>query len=160
MAAVIPDRTVRHRLGIEDLVRYTLVVLFAAILYLFVLYPLLHVIWRSLLANDVTFVGWPNYQPYFRTPPIAQPTSNTPSAPRSPTPARRPAPPGPERGLPLASLAGLALVRAGFGLPTASAGRCSAIAAEISPPPAGPRNFPMGPTVSVVLLIPAVRAFR
>ncbi|HWP74889.1 MAG TPA: putative 2-aminoethylphosphonate ABC transporter permease subunit, partial [Methylomirabilota bacterium] len=72
MAAVIPDRTVRHRLGVEDLVRYTLVVLFAAILYLFVLYPLLQVIWRSLLANDGTFVGWANYRRYFGTPAIAQ----------------------------------------------------------------------------------------
>src|SRR6266446_2568975 len=77
MAAVIPDRTVRHRLGIEDLVRYTLVVLFAAILYLFVLYPLLQVIWRSLLANDGTFVGWANYRRYFGTPAIAQSISNS-----------------------------------------------------------------------------------
>src|SRR6266446_3466208 len=77
MAAVIPDRTVRHRLGVEDLVRYTLVVLFAAILYLFVLYPLLQVIWRSLLANDGTFVGWANYRRYFGTPAIAQSISNS-----------------------------------------------------------------------------------
>ena len=77
MAAVIPDRTVRHRLGGEDLVRYTLVVLFAAILYLFVLYPLLQVIWRSLLANDGTFVGWANYRRYFGTPAIAQSISNS-----------------------------------------------------------------------------------
>src|SRR6202158_6307004 len=77
MAAVIPDRTVRHRLGVEDLVRYTLVALFAAILYLFVLYPLLQVIWRSLLANDGTFVGWANYRRYFGTPAIAQSISNS-----------------------------------------------------------------------------------
>src|SRR6266436_8906003 len=77
MAAVIPDRTVRHRLGVEDLVRYTLVVLFAAILYLFVLYPLLQVIWRSLLANDGTFVGWANYRRYFVTFAIAQSISNS-----------------------------------------------------------------------------------
>src|SRR5258708_38015080 len=77
MAAVIPDRTVRHRLGVEDLVRYTLVVLFAAILYLFVLYPLLRVIWRSLLANDGPFVGWANSRRYFWTPAPAQQISNS-----------------------------------------------------------------------------------
>ncbi|HEV3345554.1 MAG TPA: ABC transporter permease subunit, partial [Methylomirabilota bacterium] len=77
MAVVIPDRTVRHRLGVEDVVRYALVALFAAVLYLFVLYPLLQVIWRSLLANDGTFVGVANYRRYFGTPAIAQSISNS-----------------------------------------------------------------------------------
>jgi iron(III) transport system permease protein len=72
VAVVIPDRTVRHRLGVEDVVRYALVALFAAVLYLFVLYPLLQVIWRSLLANDGSFVGVANYRRYFGTPAIAQ----------------------------------------------------------------------------------------
>ena len=70
-AAVIPDRVVRHRLAGEDVVRYALVVAFAIVLYLFVLYPLLHVIWRSLLDPAGGFVGLANYRRYFGTPAIA-----------------------------------------------------------------------------------------
>jgi len=77
LPAALPDRTVRHRLGAEDLVRWALVALLAAILYLFVLYPLLQVIWRSLLANDGTFVGAANYRRYFGTPAIAQSIGNS-----------------------------------------------------------------------------------
>src|SRR4030095_3875455 len=73
----IPDRTVRHRLGGEDLVRFVLVAVFAAILYLFVLYPLLHVIWRSCLSNDGAFVGLANYRRYFGTPAIAASIGNS-----------------------------------------------------------------------------------
>jgi iron(III) transport system permease protein len=69
--AVIPDRVVRHRLAGEDVVRYALVVAFAIVLYLFVLYPLLHVIWRSLLDPAGGFVGLANYRRYFGTPAIA-----------------------------------------------------------------------------------------
>src|SRR5690349_9674153 len=77
LPAALPDRTVRHRLGAEDLVRWALVALLAAILYLFVLYPLLQVVWRSLLANDGTAVGVANYRRYFATPAIAQSISNS-----------------------------------------------------------------------------------
>ncbi len=77
LPAALPDRTVRHRLGAEDLVRWALVALLAAILYLFVLYPLLQVVWRSLLANDGTFVGAANYRRYFGTPAIAQSIGNS-----------------------------------------------------------------------------------
>jgi iron(III) transport system permease protein len=73
----IPDRVVRHQLAGEDLVRYALVAIFAAILYLFVLYPLLHVIWRSLLANDGSFAGLANYRRYFGTPAIAASIGNS-----------------------------------------------------------------------------------
>src|SRR4029450_4112115 len=73
----IPDRTVRHRLGGEDVVRFVLVAVFAAILYLFVLYPLIHVIWRSLLSNDGAFVGLANYRRYFGTPAIAASIGNS-----------------------------------------------------------------------------------
>ncbi|HET9853453.1 MAG TPA: putative 2-aminoethylphosphonate ABC transporter permease subunit [Methylomirabilota bacterium] len=69
--AVIPDRVVRHRLAGEDVVRYALVVAFAIVLYVFVLYPLLHVIWRSLLDPAGGFVGLANYRRYFGTPAIA-----------------------------------------------------------------------------------------
>lgn len=77
VASAIPDRVVGHRRGVEDLIRYALVALFAAVLYLFVLYPLLQVIWRSLLANDGSFVGWANYRRYFGTPAIAQSIVNS-----------------------------------------------------------------------------------
>jgi iron(III) transport system permease protein len=77
VAGAIPDRTVRHRLGSEDLIRYALVAVFGAFLYLFVLYPLLHVLWRSLLANDGAFVGWANYRRYFSTPAIAASIGNS-----------------------------------------------------------------------------------
>jgi iron(III) transport system permease protein len=77
LPAAIPDRVVTPRRGVEDLVRYALVALFAAVLYLFVLYPLLQVIWRSLLANDGSFVGWANYRRYFGTPAIAQSIVNS-----------------------------------------------------------------------------------
>jgi iron(III) transport system permease protein len=77
LPAAIPDRTVRHRLGGEDLVRFGLVAVFAAILYLFVLYPLIHVIWRSLLSNDGAFVGLANYRRYFGTPAIAASIGNS-----------------------------------------------------------------------------------
>src|SRR4029077_18721238 len=76
-AAAISDRTVRHRLAGEDVIRYALVALFALVLYLFVVYPLGHVIWRSLLANDGTFVGTANYQRYFSTPAIAASIGNS-----------------------------------------------------------------------------------
>jgi iron(III) transport system permease protein len=71
VASGIPDRTVRRRAAGEDVIRYTLVALFGIILYLFVLYPLLHVIWRSLLGADGAFVGPANYRRYFSTPAIA-----------------------------------------------------------------------------------------
>ncbi|HKW92905.1 MAG TPA: putative 2-aminoethylphosphonate ABC transporter permease subunit [Methylomirabilota bacterium] len=77
LAEPIPDRTVRHRLAGEDLIRYALVAVFGIILYLFVLYPLIHVVWRSLLANDGSFVGLANYRRYFSTPAIAASITNS-----------------------------------------------------------------------------------
>jgi iron(III) transport system permease protein len=77
LSAPIPDGTIRHRVGGEDVVRLVLVAVFAAILYLFVLYPLGHVVWRSLLANDGAFVGLANYRRYFGTPAIAASIGNS-----------------------------------------------------------------------------------
>ena len=77
LAASLPDRTVRHRLSGEDLIRYALVAAFGAVLYLFVLYPLGHVLWRSLLDNDGGFVGLANYARYFGTPAIAASITNS-----------------------------------------------------------------------------------
>jgi iron(III) transport system permease protein len=50
---------------------------FAAVLYLFVLYPMGQVLWRSLLDNDGRFVGLANYARYFQTPAIAQSIGNS-----------------------------------------------------------------------------------
>jgi len=77
LASSLPDRTVRHRLGVEDVVRYALVAVFGAILYLFVLYPLGHVLWRSVLDNNGRFVGLANYVRYFDTPAIAASITNS-----------------------------------------------------------------------------------
>jgi len=77
IAAAVPRLSGRPRLTGEDTVRYTAVALFAAFLYLFVLYPLAQVMWRSLLANDGRFVGLANYQRYFGTPAIAASITNS-----------------------------------------------------------------------------------
>jgi iron(III) transport system permease protein len=77
LAASLPDRTIRHRLGVEDLIRYGLVAAFAAVLYLFVLYPLGHVLWRSVLDNSGRFIGLANYVRYFGTPAIAASITNS-----------------------------------------------------------------------------------
>ena len=76
-AAEIPDRVVRLRLGREDVVRYALVVLFGLALYLFILYPMMQLAWRSLVDNDGAFVGLANYARYFRTPAIAASITNS-----------------------------------------------------------------------------------
>jgi iron(III) transport system permease protein len=76
-AAEIPDRVVRHRLSGEDVIRWVLVAVFAAILYLFLLYPLGEVLWRSLLDNDGHFIGAANYVRYFSTPAIAASITNS-----------------------------------------------------------------------------------
>src|SRR5262245_34875317 len=77
LAAATPDRAVRRRLGAEDAVRYALVAAFAAVLGLFVLYPMAHLVWRSLSSNDGRFVGTANYARYFGTPAIASSISNS-----------------------------------------------------------------------------------
>jgi iron(III) transport system permease protein len=74
---VAPGRAAWRRLGAEDVVRYGLVAAFALFLYLFVLYPMAHLAWRSLLSNDGAFVGLANYARYFRTPAIAASITNS-----------------------------------------------------------------------------------
>jgi iron(III) transport system permease protein len=76
-AAEIPDRVVRHRLSGEDVIRWALVAVFAAILYLFLLYPLGEVLWRSLLDNNGHFIGAANYVRYVSTPAIAASITNS-----------------------------------------------------------------------------------
>ncbi|KRT75493.1 MAG: 2-aminoethylphosphonate ABC transport system, permease protein [Candidatus Rokubacteria bacterium CSP1-6] len=75
--AAIPDRVVRRRLDRETALRYLLIALFGLFLYLFVLYPMAKVLWRSLLDNDGAFVGLANYVRYFSTPAIAASVTNS-----------------------------------------------------------------------------------
>lgn len=77
LAAGIPDRPARRRLGGEDAVRYALVAAFALLLYLLVLYPMAQLAWRSLLDNQGRFVGAANYARYFGTPAIAASIGNS-----------------------------------------------------------------------------------
>ncbi len=76
-AAGIPDSVVRHRLSGEDAIRWALVAVFAAVLALFLLYPLGQVLWRSLLDNGGRFIGAANYIRYFSTPAIAASITNS-----------------------------------------------------------------------------------
>jgi len=76
-AAAIPEGVVRHRLDGETALRYLLTGLFGLFLYLFVLYPMAKVLWRSLLDNDGAFVGLANYVRYFSTPAIAASVTNS-----------------------------------------------------------------------------------
>jgi len=52
LAGGVPDRIVRRRLRPEDVARYALVAVFALVLFLFVLYPMGQLAWRSLLDNQ------------------------------------------------------------------------------------------------------------
>ena len=76
-AAEIPDGVVHHRLSGEDAIRWALVAVFAAVLCLFLLYPLGQVLWRSLLDNGGRFIGAANYIRYFSTPAIAASITNS-----------------------------------------------------------------------------------
>ena len=76
-AAAIPDSVVRHRLDRETALRYLFIALFGLFLYLFVLYPMGKVLWRSLLNNDGAFIGAANYVRYFSTPAIAASITNS-----------------------------------------------------------------------------------
>src|SRR5439155_15460822 len=61
----------------ERVVRWVFLALFAAFLWIFVLYPMLQVLWRSLLDNDGRVVGLANYLRYVRTPAIAASITNS-----------------------------------------------------------------------------------
>jgi iron(III) transport system permease protein len=76
-AAAIPDRTVGHRIDAEAVVSAVLVALFAAFLGLFVVYPLGHVVARSLQGPTGAFAGLANYARYFSTPAIAASITNS-----------------------------------------------------------------------------------
>jgi iron(III) transport system permease protein len=73
----IPDRTVRHRWHAEAALRALLIGAFAAFLALLVLYPMLHVLARSLQDGQGRLVGLANYAHYFSTPAIAASITNS-----------------------------------------------------------------------------------
>ena len=77
LARMIPERVVPRRLDAEHVVRWVFLALFAAFLWIFVLYPMLQVLWRSLLDNDGRVVGLANYLRYVRTPAIAASITNS-----------------------------------------------------------------------------------
>ena len=76
-AESISGRPVRHRLHREAVLRGALVALFATFLVLFVLYPMLQVLVRSVQSNDGRFIGFVNYARYFSTPSIAVSITNS-----------------------------------------------------------------------------------
>jgi iron(III) transport system permease protein len=77
LARTIPERVVPRRLDAEHVVRWVFLWLFAGFLWVFVLYPMLQVLWRSLLDNDGRVVGLANYLRYVRTPAIAASITNS-----------------------------------------------------------------------------------
>jgi iron(III) transport system permease protein len=76
-ASAIPDRLVRRRLDAERLVAYAGLTAFAVFLYVFLVWPMAQVLWRSLLDNDGRVIGLANYARYFRTPAIAASITNS-----------------------------------------------------------------------------------
>jgi iron(III) transport system permease protein len=75
--AAIPDRTVRHRLDAERGLAYLLLGAFALFLYVFLVWPMAQIFWRSLLDNGGRFIGLANYARYFGTPAIAASITNS-----------------------------------------------------------------------------------
>ncbi len=73
----MPTRVVPHRLDGERVLRAALVAGFALFLWMFIGYPMLQVLWRSVLDNDGQFIGAANYLRYFRTPAIAASITNS-----------------------------------------------------------------------------------
>ena len=76
-AAAIPHRLVHRRLDAERLVAYAGLTAFAVFLYVFLVWPMAQVLWRSLLDNDGRVIGLANYARYFRTPAIAASITNS-----------------------------------------------------------------------------------
>ncbi len=73
----IPDRLVGRRLDAERVIGWILLAAFAAWLYVFLVWPMAQVLWRSLLDNDGRFIGAANYVRYVRTPAIAASITNS-----------------------------------------------------------------------------------
>jgi iron(III) transport system permease protein len=77
MSVAIPDRTVRHAIHGEAVLRAALLSMYAAFLALSVLYPMLQVALRSVQDGQGRFVGAANYLRYFSTPAIAASITNS-----------------------------------------------------------------------------------
>ena len=76
-SGVISRRVAWRRVGSEDVVRYGAAAVFAVVLYLFILYPMAQLAWRSLVDGDGRFAGLANYARYFGTPAIASSIVNS-----------------------------------------------------------------------------------
>jgi iron(III) transport system permease protein len=76
-AVAIPERVVRQQLDAERILRGALLAVFALFLWIFFAWPMIQVLWRSLLDNDGRFIGLANYVRYFRTPAIAASVTNS-----------------------------------------------------------------------------------
>lgn len=76
-AATPAGRVAGRRLDGEAALRRALVTAFAAFLALFVLYPMVQIVWRSVLDGNGRWVGVANYARYFATPAIAASITNS-----------------------------------------------------------------------------------
>ncbi len=75
--AAMPERRVRRRLDAERMVAAAGLAAFAVFLYVFLVWPMAQVFWRSVLDNDGRVIGLANYARYFRTPAIAASITNS-----------------------------------------------------------------------------------
>jgi iron(III) transport system permease protein len=75
--AAMPERRVRRRLDAERMVAAAGLAAFAVFLYVFLVWPMAQVLWRSVLDNDGRVIGLANYARYFRTPAIAASITNS-----------------------------------------------------------------------------------
>ena len=77
LAPAMPRRLAPRRLDAERVAQAACLAVFAVFLWLFVLYPMAQVLWRSLHDNDGHLVGAANYVRYVRTPAIAASITNS-----------------------------------------------------------------------------------
>jgi len=77
VAIAIPQAAARRRLDAERVVRYALLALFALFLWIFMVWPMAQIAWRSLLDNQGRFIGLANYVRYVSTPSIGVSITNS-----------------------------------------------------------------------------------
>jgi iron(III) transport system permease protein len=76
-AVVVPERVVRRRLDVERALRGALLGLFALFLWVFLAWPMVQIVWRSLHDNRGAFIGLGNYVRYVSTPAIGVSITNS-----------------------------------------------------------------------------------
>ena len=76
-AAAVPERLVGRRLDAERVIGWGLLAAFTLFLYVFLVWPMAQIAWRSLLDNDGRFIGLANYVRYVSTPAIAASITNS-----------------------------------------------------------------------------------